>query len=259
MDRKPSRRVILLGASNLVRSLPTVVQTIRRIWPGPVEIMAAMGHGRSYGQDSVLLGRKISGIFPCALWENLQERPPLPTCALITDVGNDLLYGVPTERIVQWVAACLERLVGVSETTIISELPLESVRSLGNARFRLFRTLMFPRCRLSKEEILIAAETLNAQVVQMAKPPKISVIPVSKSWYGFDPIHPRRGMQREVWSTLLAPWCDAHPLVESSHGLVWQSCYLRCLAPSERSIFGWRQQCAQPCGRLKDGTTISLY
>jgi FixJ family two-component response regulator len=66
-----------------VRSLSTVIETARLTWREPVEIMAAIGHGRSYGQNSVVFGRKISGIFPCALWQDLQNRPSLPTAALI--------------------------------------------------------------------------------------------------------------------------------------------------------------------------------
>src|ERR1043165_8514894 len=95
----PSRRVILLGASNLALSFPTVVATVRQTWSEAVEIMAAMGHGRSYGQDSSVLGRKIPGIFPCALWQDLQNRPPLPTSALLTDIGNDILYGISPDRL----------------------------------------------------------------------------------------------------------------------------------------------------------------
>src|SRR5262245_26664125 len=119
---QPTRRVILLGASNLVRSISTVVETVRQIWREPVEIMAAIGHGRSYGQDSQLLGRKISGIFPCTLWEDLQARPPLPTFALITDVGNDLGYGVPVEELSKWVRGCVKRLESAGATTIVTEL-----------------------------------------------------------------------------------------------------------------------------------------
>src|SRR5882724_9649210 len=104
----PTRRVILLGASNLTRSFPRVIETVRRTWREPIEIMVAMGHGRSYGQDSVVLGRKISGIFPCALWRDLQNRAPLPTTALITDIGNDFLYGVTPDRLFEWVEGCFD-------------------------------------------------------------------------------------------------------------------------------------------------------
>src|SRR5215207_2044158 len=106
----PTRRVILLGASNLTRSFPTVVATLRQTWSEPIEIMVAMGHGRSYGLDSSFLGKKISGIFPCALWQDLQSRQPLPTAALVTDIGNDILYGVSSDLLLDWVERCLDRL-----------------------------------------------------------------------------------------------------------------------------------------------------
>ena len=117
-DEPPRRRIVLLGASNLVRSLSIVVETARLIWQEPVEIMAAIGHGRSYGQNSQVLGRKISGIFSCALWQDLQNRPPLPTAALVTDVGNDLLYEVPIARLMEWVEGCLDQLAAAGATTI---------------------------------------------------------------------------------------------------------------------------------------------
>jgi hypothetical protein len=148
----PSRRVILLGASNLTRSFSMVVAAARHTWGEPVEIMAAMGHGRSYGQDSTVLGRKISGIFPCALWQDLQTRRSLPSAALVTDVGNDLLYGVPPRQIVKWVAACLDRLTDVGASTVVTQLPIASVERLTDARvssatcyFRAARSLCVKR------------------------------------------------------------------------------------------------------------------
>ena len=141
--------MILLGASNLTRSFATVVAAARRTWGEPLEIMAAMGHGRSYGQDSTVLGRKISGIFPCALWQDLQNRPSLPTAALVTDIGNDLLYGVPPDRLHEWVERCLDRLAEAGAATIVTQMPIGSVESLGEARFRFFRRLFFPRSTLT--------------------------------------------------------------------------------------------------------------
>src|SRR5436190_21759166 len=144
----PTRRVILLGASNLTRSFPTVVATVRQTWSEPVEIMAAMGHGRSYGQDSSVLGKKISGIFPCALWQDLQNRQSLPTAALVTDIGNDMLYGVSTNQMLDWVERCLDRLAEAGATTIVTQLPAESIERLGERRFQFFRRLFFPRSKL---------------------------------------------------------------------------------------------------------------
>jgi hypothetical protein len=259
MPPQPRRRVILLGASNLVRSLSIVVETVRLICGEPVEIMAAMGHGRSYGQDSSVLGRKISGIFPCALWRDLQTRGPLPTFALVTDIGNDLLYGVTIERILEWVVGCLERLDGVGATTIITQLPLGVVNHISEARYRFFRALFFPKCTINLSLIQALAIELNAGLVQIAALRKIPAIPVSEAWYGFDPIHLKRSIRSSAWPTIFAHWSHEEPPPITPRGSLRRWLYLQRLEPLERTIFGCAQHCRQPSGVLSDGTTISLY
>jgi hypothetical protein len=255
----PTRRVILLGASNLTMSFPVVVQTARQTWGEPVEIMAAMGHGRSFGQDSRVFARKISGIFPCALWQDLQNRPTLPTTALVTDIGNDLLYGVPPDQVMGWVTACLDRLSEAGAATVVTQLPMESLERLGEARFRFFRRLFFPRCTLTKSAIRDAAAAVNDELMALGKTRNLPVIPVSGAWYGFDPIHLRRRVRRHAWPELLAAWSATGELPREARASFWTSAYLACLAPHERTIFSVRRRCAQPSGRLSDGSTISLY
>jgi hypothetical protein len=255
----PRRRVVLLGASNLVRSLSIVVETARLVWQEPVEIMAAIGHGRSYGQNSQVLGRKISGIFSCALWQDLQNRPPLPTAALVTDVGNDLLYEVPIERLIEWVESCLDHLAAAGATTIVTQLPMGSVRNLSPARFQLFRTLLFPKCSLSFAQMMRLVSELNERLVETAAQRKLPAISVSDAWYGFDPIHLKRSVMRTAWPEILSAWrSDGAPVVAPRASLQrWA--YLHRLAPHEQTIFGRERRCDQPSGMLKDGTTISLY
>ena len=256
---EPTRRVVLLGASNVTRSFATIVETARTIWNEPIEIMAAMGHGRSYGQDSEVLGRKISGIFPCALWQDLERRPPLPTVALLTDIGNDLLYGVPVERLLGWVEGCLARLEEVDATTIVTELPIANLESIGEARFRLFRRALFPRSGLTLEKARAWSAETNAGIADFRVRKKTTAIAASSAWYGFDPIHLRRRAWRQAWPMILAAWRggDAPPIV--ARPTVWDRAFLWCLAPAEYSIFGRKRTCEQPSGRLRDGTTISLY
>jgi hypothetical protein len=255
----PTQRVILLGASNLTRSFPIVVATVRQTWVEPVEIMAAMGHGRSFGQDSSVLGRKISGIFPCALWQDLQNRPKLPTAALVTDIGNDLLYGVTPERLLDWVDRCLERLAEAGAATIITQLPVGSIEQLGERRFQFFRRLFFPRSRLTLNDAKVLVREFNERLVQLGETRKIPIISASTTWYGLDPIHVRRSMMRLAWPELLASWRGSNDAFTLSRPSWWTTAYLTSLAPWERAFFGIHRRAAQPSGRLNDGTTISLY
>jgi hypothetical protein len=258
-NAEPSRRVILLGASNLTRAFSTVVAVARRTWDEPVEIMAAMGFGRSYGQDSRVLGRKISGIFPCALWQDLLRRRSLPTAALVTDIGNDLLYGVPPNRIVEWVARCLDRLAEVGASTVVTQLPIASVERLSEARFRIFSRVLFPRTALTFSAAKAQMLELNAELIELGESRKIPVISVSDAWYGFDAIHLKRRTWCRAWPALLAAWRAGSEPIEVARPTVWTSAYLAMLPPWERSLFGIRRRAAQPSGCLSDGTTISLY
>ncbi len=255
----PTRRVILLGASNVVRAFPTLVETVRRTWCEPIDFMVAMGHGRSYGQDSAVFGRKISGIFPCALWRDLHERAPLPTTALVTDIGNDLLYGVTPARLVSWVEQCVNRLANVGATTIVTHLPAASIERLGQRRFALFRTMLFPRSNLTLAAAKQHMREMNQRLDALAEPQKVSVISASGAWYGFDPIHVTRRSFRKAWPTILADWLDEDEQVVFSKSSLLMTAYLASLAPFEYSRFGMKRCAAQPCARFIDGTTISLY
>jgi len=259
MRPQPSRRVILLGASNLARSFPTVVATARESWREPIDLMVAMGHGRSYGQDSLVLGRKISGIFPCALWRDLHMRAPLPTSALLTDIGNDLVYGISPAQLVEWVANCVDRLAEAGAAIIVTQTPTDSLERLGERRFLIFRRLFFPRSRLMLGDALELAREVNERLVALAESRKISVISASGSWYGVDPIHIRRGLKRVAWATLLAEWNARTEPVTVRNTSLFTPAYLMCLMPLERAQFGITLRTPQPCGRLHDGTTISLY
>ena len=257
--RTPARRVILLGASNLTRSFPTVVATVRQTWSEPVEIMAAMSHGRSYGQDSSVFGNKISGIFPCALWRDLQNRQPLPTAALVTDIGNDMLYGVSPNQMLDWVERCLDRLAEAGATTIVTQLPAESIERLGERRFRFFRQILFTSSTLTLADARVLVREINERLVAIGEKRQIPVISASASWYGFDPIHVKRSVMRRVWPALLAAWRAMDEPLSVTPSSLWMAAYLSALEPRDYSRFGFQRHVMQPNGHLNDGTTISIY
>src|SRR5579884_2661810 len=142
------RRVVLLGASNLTRGLPDVLGIARAVGGGPLDVLAALGGGRSYGLRKSLLGRELPGIRGCGLWDALKQRPPAPTLALVTDIGNDLLYEVPPDEVAGWVAECVDRLQRAGAGVVMTVLPTCNVQTVSPALYASMRTVCFPRCRL---------------------------------------------------------------------------------------------------------------
>ncbi len=147
------RRAVLLGASNLTKGIGTVLETASRLWGRPLSVFGALGHGRSYGRTSSLFGRALPGILECGLWEELARWPAMPTAALVTDIGNDLLYEEPVEEIVRWVGACLDRLAAINARTVVTLLPVENLAGLSRARFTFMRTIFFPHSRITLDEV----------------------------------------------------------------------------------------------------------
>lgn len=246
---------MLLGASNLVLALPGLIDDLRRAAGGPVEVLAACGHGRSYGRWSRLLFvRYLPGITACGLWADLERRPPLPTVALMTDVGNDLGYGETPETVAAWVETCLVRLAGQGATTVCTFLPLCSLEKLSAFRYYAARSILFPGRRVSRRALLERACKLDQLLRHLAGKHEARTIEPQAAWYGIDPIHVRRRWRRRVWDLILAQWSLRRPHPERSTPV-----RLPLFGAAEMRLFGLPRRHAQPVCRLPDGTTVALY
>ena len=254
----PARRVVLLGASNLTRGIATVIETSCRAWGRPLDVLAAAGHGRSYGTRSQVLVRALPGITECALWPALADRPAAPTAALITDIGNDLFYEASPEKIASWVEECCRRLEAYEARLVMTRLPVFNVGRLQPWQYQMFRTLLYPSCRVSLATMSRRAHELNEHVQEVARRYNCRLIEPQACWYGLDPVHVKLLHARGVWKQILQGWTGA--LDEAAPpASMWRWIYLHSRAPDQRWLFGREQRGPQPCGKLPDGTLLSFY
>jgi hypothetical protein len=252
------RRVVLLGASNLMRGISTAIETAQYAWGTPLDVLAACGHGRSYGLTSRVLVRSLPAITKCGLWEDLARRTPLPTAALITDVGNDILYGASVNQIAAWVEQCLERLLPVCQRFVITGLPLSSIAALPAVRFRLIRSMLFPGSQLTFGEASSRTQELDARLVALTMKCNGVFVAPSADWYGWDPIHIRLRYWSRAWNEILSAWCDGTQ-TQMARGSFFRWLKLRAQRPLYRKMFGIEQQRAQPSCKLRDETIVSFY
>lgn len=253
------RRTIILGASNVSRSISTVMSLVEDVWPVPQDIMIAAGHGRSYGARCWVIGRSLPAIRRCQLWEDLANRTALPTCALLTDIGNDVLYGANPETIARWVEDCLQKLSAINADIAITALPIERLRLLAPMKFYAFRSLLFPSSKLTFETGQRYAEELNERIVELAKKFNASLRPQSVSWYGWDPIHLKPSVWPNAWSSHFGNWRKSvsDNTCHSSKIRWWL--YFSTRIPHERAYFGFPQGRLQPQARTLLGSRVSFY
>jgi hypothetical protein len=248
-------RVVALGASNLTRGFQTVVSTARTVWGPDVEVLAALGHGRSYGAPSRFIARTLPGILKSGLWAELEQRPQRATRGLITDVGNDILYGFSAERTLSWVEETLVRLRCLTRDIVLTDLPLASVRRLSTVRFLAFRSVFVPSCRLSLAQVIERAEQVNEGLLSLAETYGASFFRLDPAWYGFDPIHIRPSFWRLAWQQILG----TQPQEKSWGGSAIESVELYFMRPERRWLFGREQVTPQSGVALRSGGHVWLY
>jgi hypothetical protein len=245
-------RVVALGASNLTRGFQAVVSTARTAWGPDVEIVAALGHGRSYGATSAFLVRRLPGVLDSGVWRRLESAPRLPTRALVTDVGNDILYGFPAARIVTWVDDAIARLAAVTDDIVLTGLPMDSIRRLSPPLFLAARTVLAPSCRLSQAAVTRTAEEVHAGLEHLAGARGVRFVALQPSWYGLDPIHIRPALWPQAWQEILGASCGPQPSR-------LEALRLYAMRPERQWLCGIEQRYDQHGVGLTRGGRVWLY
>jgi hypothetical protein len=218
MAPSPAACTVLLGASNLTLAWPRLISVVCQRFSGPVHVYTAHGMGRSYmlERTGFAIGR-FPGILHCGIWDALPTVSDAVTpYALVTDVGNDLVYGCEPADIVAAAQESVERLRKWNPRCriVLTRPPVESVHGLSRLRFLMFRSVLFPFSRLTLDIIRQKTLELDERLALLAEQEAVHIVRPNLEWYGVDPIHVRRRSQQRAFSEMLNPW-DTQVCAES--------------------------------------------
>jgi hypothetical protein len=207
----------------------------------------------------------LPGILQSGLWSALasaraSDDAPRPIYALVTDVGNDIMYGVMPEMIKQWIDECVERLLAYDARVILTALPMCSIQTLGRVRYGMTKTVFFPTRSMTYEQAMERARATDEAIRDVGRQRDVPVAEHSARWYGFDPLHIRLSQSRAAWASILEHWCTGRDVSNLRRSRIWrQWLRLHLAVPEKRRVFGIEQGRDQPSVRYADGTTIGLY
>lgn len=251
-------RLVAIGASNLSLGLSTAIDLLRAHHGTDVEVFVAAGYGRSYGASSDIPFRRLPSILESELWSGLSLAGEGPLRALVTDVGNDILYGHGEDVIVAWVREAVERLLDRTDDITLTGLPLASIERLSSPEFLFFRTLFFAGCRLSRENVVAAARIIDERLRRLATDRKIRFVEPDASWYSLDPIHVRPRCWRAAWSSYLGLPASSEGGAAPLSPVQWTR--IQTIPPAKRWLFGLEQRRPQSQGvALPRGGVLRLY
>jgi hypothetical protein len=204
------RAVVVLGASNVSRGLARLVASTRGRVAAPTDLFVAAGHGRAYGVSSRVGLRRLPSILASGLWRALDREHAEQPLGLMTDVGNELLYGLGVAAVARGVREAASRLADRGARIVITGLPLASIGRVGRVQYRLLRTLYVPGCLLSLAEIKDASRWLDDELRAIAADAGAMFLEQPGDWYGLDAIHVKRMRLDELWATVADAWGLPH-------------------------------------------------
>jgi len=257
MNGFPLPSVVVLGASNVSRGLSRLVAAVEKRAPG-ADLFVAAGHGRGYGVNTRVAARRLPSILRSGLWRGLDRHGGEAPLALVTDVGNELLYGARSVLVASWVRETVWRLADRGATIAITRLPMASIAEVGPVRYRALRTFFVPGCPLSLAELKEAATRLDADLLTIAGDFGGQIIEQPAHWYGFDTLHVRRRYLDDFWHAAYKAW--GIPSAQSSaKSSTTDWLKIGTKAAEVRSLGGVMRFTKQPVLPLRSGGTLSLY
>ncbi len=255
-----TNRFILLGASNLTLSLRLVIHRLQQRFGGPSEVLAVVGHGRAYGLTSQALGRGLSGITGSGIWHQLNRLPMRPTYALLTDIGNDIVYGSTPQQVLQSVAWSVTQLQRHGAQVVVTNLPLAAIELLTERRYLFYRRLFYPSSCLSRDEVLSCVQAVHRGLDELALRQDFQLYEQHPQWFGADGIHVRYWRRSQFYQDIVTHFPQSNSLSIQPTG------YQNGIQPwlqraqfAHKTLLGHEMRCEQPSGKLADGSIVFKY
>ncbi|MEM7230686.1 MAG: hypothetical protein AAF517_00840 [Planctomycetota bacterium] len=252
-------RLVLIGASNLTAGLRYALEEALHFCPD-LDVFAAHGPGRSYGETHGVLcmgydGHVSSGLFDAV--DAAQSESPRSLKVLLTDLGNDLLYGPTVDTILAWVDSIVERANRHAAELRITSLPIESLESLTPAKFQVLRRLFFPFRPTEYQDVLQRTRDLQKGIEELSRMhERLEVLPVERVWYGFDHIHVRRRDRRTAFHTWLQTFWPESRTKDASPNV---GRLLRFRPPRHFRVLGLKLRGPQSSVLAAPGLTVTVY
>lgn len=199
-----------------------------------------------------MLGRGLPAILSCGVLEELARLDPTrgPVRVAITDVGNDVAYGVEPARILSWIDECLAA-APTGATVSLGLPPAAPLGRLADRTLLLLRLVFFPSSRVPVPVLRARLAALDRGLRELGERVDVTLEP-EPDWYGWDPIHVRRRHRETAWRLLLAAG-DRAIRTRPRDQLA------RLARPRRWSLFGVRLTGSQPARRGPDGCRLWLW
>ena len=191
-----------MGASNLARGYRALTHyLVSCLAPHRVEVFNAMGPGRGYCTWGGIFNIRYPSIGSSGILESARAHadPDCKVVALITDIGNDIMYGIPANEIIACLDTLLQKLNTLGAEVFVHPIPLDFSKDVSQRQFRILKYIFYPRSAIDYHKAEEAVSVINDFLRTRAKG-RIRLLPSAKDFCGVDKIHYSIFRSHKAWS-----------------------------------------------------------
>ena len=193
---------VLLGASNLARGYSALTRHIsKNISAG--EFLNALGPGRGYCARGGLLNFTYSPIGECSVMKiaKVYAERGFRIMVLLTDIGNDIMYGVPESSLIESLDTLIEKSTQMNAEVFLTSIHVDVSKDMGKTSFKLFKSIFYPNSPMTFDQADSAVKKMNHYLAEKSlKNERVHLVSGLGAFCGLDKIHYGLFKSHLAWS-----------------------------------------------------------
>ncbi len=182
---------VLLGASNLARGYSALTRQISKNISAS-EFINALGPGRGYCARGGLFNFTYSPIGECRVMESAKvyAESGFRMTVLLTDVGNDIMYGSPESLLIECLDTLIEKSLGLNAEVFVTSIHVDVSKDMSKTSFKLLKSIFYPNSPVSFDQADSAVKKLNHYLAEKSKQnERVHLVSGLGAFCGMDKIH----------------------------------------------------------------------
>ncbi len=168
-----------------------------------IEFLNAMGPGRGLCARGGMFNFTYSPVQDCKIIESAEKKAKksLRTAVLITDIGNDLMYGVSSDTLIESLDGMIGRMLKWEAEIFLTSIHVDLKKDVSPTTFLILRFLFYPSSKVTYEETDLFVSKINEYLEEKArKNEKVHLITGMEAFAGSDKIHYSLLKTHAAWS-----------------------------------------------------------
>ena len=193
---------VLLGASNLARGYYALTQHISNNISG-AEFVNALGPGRGYYARGGLINFSYSPINECQIMEQAKvyAEQGFRVTVLFTDIGNDIMYGVPDHFLIECLDILIEKSLQLNAEVVMTSIHVNVYKDIGKISFKLLKAIFYPNSLVTIDKADSAVKKINHYLREKSSQNEhVHLVSGLGVFCGVDKIHFSLFRSHIVWS-----------------------------------------------------------